>query len=123
MINVLAAESPRNCYVPHDPIAAAGIIVNPDISDIDVLSPETGDGLISNGSAADVKGLLLRHAPVATISSTFRRPAVGWPESLIVALSTIELPIIDRSGTTVIARAGTTVIARAGTTPATLESA
>jgi hypothetical protein len=115
VVDILFAESVRHGYVPHDPIAAAGIVIHRNVSDIDVLGTKARDCLIANGSAADVKGLLLRHAPVATISSTFRRPAVGWPESLIVTISTIELPII--------ARAGTMVIARAGTTPATLESA
>lgn len=100
MVDILATESPRDGYISVDPIASSGIVINRNVSNVDVLGPEAGNSLISNGSPANVEGLVIRHAPIATKSAVIWRPAVRRPESGIVAISTIELPIIARAGTT-----------------------
>jgi len=122
VVDILAVEAPRYSYVSVDPIAAARIVIYRNVSDVDVLSTEAGDRLFSNGSPANVEGLVVRHAPFPAIAVTIWRPTVG-PESLVIAICAVELAIVAwaRAGTTVIKTARTTVINRARTT-ATLES-
>jgi hypothetical protein len=100
VVDVLAVESPRDRYIPRDPIATAWIIVHGYVPNIDVLGPETGNRLISNRSPANVKRLVVGHAPPTTKFPALWRPAVGRPESLVIAIAAVALPIITRAGTT-----------------------
>jgi hypothetical protein len=100
VVDILAVESPRYCHIPCDPIATAWIIVHGYVPDVDVLGPETGNRLISNRSPANVKRLVVGHAPPTTKFPALWRPAVGRPESLVITISAVALPIITRAGTT-----------------------
>ena len=99
-VHLISAESPPDEQVSCDPVAAPWIIVDCNISNVDIRITEAIRGLIPDGPSAHVQRFFFGHPPAVTKSAPIARPIVRRPESRVIAISAVALKTAGELRTT-----------------------